>query len=1150
MKPHRLLLVSIIAFALPACLPVRAEDGLILRVTAGKADVTDWVAHTTLDLATAGDILDIDVSAERIGVVELDASGRAAPVVSQVDSTGAAGIYSIAWRVPGKLAAGVTRTFRVLFQDAGEPDADSGAITVTETANLATVTNGDIVLEHSRSHGGMITRVGVGGADAKLTWNDKIYDGSVYYLAHRPADKFQVTADGPLRVAIRTEGIFGAPSNPRATYTFTSYAGLPFTMVEADVTQDFAHQWISLHFVEMQIGAAGFTHFATDTSSGALKHAGGFKSGSDWAAVLNNDVLIATTASHSPGVWDGGGQTYGAYLRSGVSRMASTHMPWRCAIVFGPGPQALRDETVQRWSKILADPPRVSVALDKLELRVARLAQALRERTAALERLTGEVWVQTYVAVTLARRQAEIARERHQSGALRDSLDALRAGEDALNVDAGQAELQSAGKLHAGIVRGHPFLANDKVAYLWSRPEEGAGLFSIFDRVHGRELLKIQSSEAPFWEIAAKSAESGESRKSLGTPCEVTCDLRDGEGLISFRWRQGLEVVVAARLQADASLLRLRLAANCTTESTGLLSVTFPVVAGLSPITENAEDDTILEASGMGWLKPSPLTTGKASSATYPQCLQFTALLGDGRGLYFAEEDGDANRKSFSWTPAAQARTLTFSITHPVLNWGADQPVKGYESPGDIVLGPFDGDWYDAARIYREWALTAPWCAKGPVYEREDYPKWLIKAPYWTIAHLGDEGGIQSEIDKQAFYGVPTMIAHTYSYYIMAHQDDRYPEHWPPKLGSKGFKQAVRQLQDLGIRIVPYIQGWLWDEDTESYRTKDALNNAALFVSRSGAVLCHTSYGYGQRLTGMCPASRLWRDEMLDMVRELVGRYGVDGVYFDFLTMHGNDCHNTKHGHPICGGNYWTQAVHGLYEECRALAKELNPEALVTGESAAEFCIDVQDIFYVGGTTDTNAPVFQAVYHGYVTFYGADMNKLKTLFLGRPWLLGFQNGWHNTEAHMIGTPPNEAYAFLGAYYRRLLKCRWEFGAPYLGYGEMLRPPKITGDLPGITEKGGHGDFTVPAVEGSAWKAPDGSAGIFFLNYDEQNAHSFTWTADLAEVAGLDAAKRIKISRWTPDAGLVPLFEGNGGVVSQALEAQPLDIIALKVEEAQ
>ena len=89
------------------------------------------------------------------------------------------------------------------------------------------------------------------------------------------------------------------------------------------------------------------------------------------------------------------------------------------------------------------------------------------------------------------------------------------------------------------------------------------------------------------------------------------------------------------------------------------------------------------------------------------------ALLGDGMGLYFGEEDEQANEKHLCWTPDEADGTLTYSVVHPVLGWGGDEPVTAYRSPGDVVMGPFQGDWFDAARIYRRWAITAPWCAKG-----------------------------------------------------------------------------------------------------------------------------------------------------------------------------------------------------------------------------------------------------------------------------------------------------------------------------------------------------------------------------------------------------------------------------------------------------
>jgi hypothetical protein len=39
----------------------------------------------------------------------------------------------------------------------------------------------------------------------------------------------------------------------------------------------------------------------------------------------------------------------------------------------------------------------------------------------------------------------------------------------------------------------------------------------------------------------------------------------------------------------------------------------------------------------------------------------------------------------------------------------------------------------DTSRIYRKWAITAPWSVKGWIHERADYPKLLIKAPYCSV---------------------------------------------------------------------------------------------------------------------------------------------------------------------------------------------------------------------------------------------------------------------------------------------------------------------------------------------------------------------------------------------------------------------------------
>ena len=53
----------------------------------------------------------------------------------------------------------------------------------------------------------------------------------------------------------------------------------------------------------------------------------------------------------------------------------------------------------------------------------------------------------------------------------------------------------------------------------------------------------------------------------------------------------------------------------------------------------------------------------------------------------------------------------------------------------DVVLAGFDGDWWDAAMIYREWVLNnAVWTRRCNLTIRAakpGYPQWLLKTPLW-----------------------------------------------------------------------------------------------------------------------------------------------------------------------------------------------------------------------------------------------------------------------------------------------------------------------------------------------------------------------------------------------------------------------------------
>jgi len=66
----------------------------------------------------------------------------------------------------------------------------------------------------------------------------------------------------------------------------------------------------------------------------------------------------------------------------------------------------------------------------------------------------------------------------------------------------------------------------------------------------------------------------------------------------------------------------------------------------------------------------------------------------------------------------------------------AGVPGKAAEGPRyAVTLAAFKGDWWQAARMYREWAVKQKWCAKGRIRERADYPKAMSDIDAWLLAN-------------------------------------------------------------------------------------------------------------------------------------------------------------------------------------------------------------------------------------------------------------------------------------------------------------------------------------------------------------------------------------------------------------------------------
>ncbi len=73
-------------------------------------------------------------------------------------------------------------------------------------------------------------------------------------------------------------------------------------------------------------------------------------------------------------------------------------------------------------------------------------------------------------------------------------------------------------------------------------------------------------------------------------------------------------------------------------------------------------------------------------------------------------------------------------LVTPIENAGV--PDKAAEGPRyAVTLAPLFGDWWEAARRYRAFALRQPRCAKGPIRERPDFPRRACEVPLWINLH-------------------------------------------------------------------------------------------------------------------------------------------------------------------------------------------------------------------------------------------------------------------------------------------------------------------------------------------------------------------------------------------------------------------------------
>jgi hypothetical protein len=558
---------------------------------------------------------------------------------------------------------------------------------------------------------------------------------------------------------------------------------------------------------------------------------------------------------------------------------------------------------------------------------------------------------------------------------------------------------------------------------------------------------------------------------STGRTCDATVSitLHDGDPILDF----GLEVTKDA--------------------STTLRDVHFPILSGLgSSLAGSADTDYIVVpgyptfASPRSTLRSVVPNLGiDASSAEIPggvceQMLSYSDGQGNG-GLYLAVEDAFSRRKYLQAKPMPGQQSFVAEVVHYP---DGTATAAGWTLPYGIALGPVQGDWYDAAKIYRRRLL-----AQGrvkPIIQRTDLPGWFLDTNVWYQGQDPLSGSDQMAAFVAHLERIRSALGQPYAFHLYlwwkgSAMATGFPDYFP---AVPGFAKALTALREKGVELMPYIDLEMFDTSLPRWTT----DNAQLWASRDATGGLNPVYAETRPNVNMCAGTQYWQDLMLSCIKTLVQTYGARSVYLDELHYHAPLCYATQHGHADIGGSYLADGYRTIIR--RAQAECGLKDLVLTGEHSSETYADLLAGQLVwAGVFPTALPAHEAILKDCTVNFGMQMMKSDLANLdsfaakiGLQFTQGRQLGWINLDQ---GDLLGEAFAPQMAFLKSAAQCRGA-AQDFLLYGEFLRPPDVSSAGTqtvgwSLAPIGGESQQTIPTVWAAAYRAPNHDLGMVLVN---------------------------------------------------------------------
>ncbi len=529
-------------------------------------------------------------------------------------------------------------------------------------------------------------------------------------------------------------------------------------------------------------------------------------------------------------------------------------------------------------------------------------------------------------------------------------------------------------------------------------------------------------------------------------------------------------------------------------------SVLFPKVV-LNSLTENSDEKEYLASSTYGgaiqqiygldlpqltWRLPGELPTQYLSIYTNSRAKQF----------FMQTTDSEGYVKDFIVFPNKTSKQTSVSVKqYPENNLESG---NDYYSSYSVRFAVLSGNWFDAAKFYRKWALQQPW-VRAPLEISNDVSPLLKNLKLFTLISTSEtnsstfEGYHQSLVQLKNYYSFNDweLMSVWYRWHNNSF-DQELPDHLPPR---EGVISALTSTINNGIAVIPYTLNGLWAIGTQSY----IQNNIDTLVSRNENGQITTTFSGLQTMLqayldpSVSTARSLVKNNILDIIN-----LGFSGLYWDaFGTLPPQLDYSSEHNHPQGGGKYWTQGKIQLYTETHNSLKQINQNQFISSEWLNEYLLNSVELVYTQYVSlgVVPIPIVKTIYGDRVFISDLSLQTgletLATEYYKQVDSFMFHNGeiasisnWESSTNNFIDENlSTEKQDVLN--YRKVLINNIAT-RKYQRFGEFLHP--LPGSILDIYDLSIFGSTNLASVMSSVWKASNGDIGIIITNSNNNSSY--------------------------------------------------------------